>query len=134
MRKYLLGLCLFILMAPITAQKDAGSAKTIAMDKEMFMERIVNYQANPGEWNYLGNKPCIIDFYADWCGPCRRIAPILEELAEQYAGKIYIYKVNTDKQKELASLFNVTSLPMLLFVPLSGPPHKATCALSTYTF
>ena len=130
MRKYLLGLCLFILMAPITAQKDAGSAKTIAMDKEMFMERIVNYQANPGEWNYLGNKPCIIDFYADWCGPCRRIAPILEELAEQYAGKIYIYKVNTDKQKELASLFNVTSIPMLLFVPMSGQPQMAKAALS----
>ena len=130
MRKYLLGLCLFILMAPITAQKDAGSAKTIAMDKEMFMERIVNYQANPGEWNYLGNKPCIIDFYADWCGPCRRIAPILEELAEQYAGKIYIYKVNTDKQKELASLFNVTSIPMLLFVPMSGQPQMAKGALS----
>ncbi len=134
MRKYLLGLCLFILMAPITAQKDAGSAKTIAMDKEMFMERIVNYQANPGEWNYLGNKPCIIDFYADWCGPCRRIAPILEELAEQYAGKIYIYKVNTDKQKELASLFNVTSIPMLLFVPMSGQPQMAKGALSKEQF
>ena len=121
-------------MAPITAQKDAGSAKTIAMDKEMFMERIVNYQANPGEWNYLGNKPCIIDFYADWCGPCRRIAPILEELAEQYAGKIYIYKVNTDKQKELASLFNVTSIPMLLFVPMSGQPQMAKGALSKEQF
>ena len=135
MKKQLLSICLILLAFPLMAQKGAEVVSApIQLDKEGFITKVVNYEANPGEWNYLGNLPCIIDFYADWCGPCRRIAPILDELAKEYAGKIIIYKINTDKQKELAGLFNVTSIPMLLFVPMQGQLQMAKGALSKEQF
>jgi len=103
--------------------------KTIKLNKEDFLAKVVNYETTPNEWKYLGDKPAIIDFYADWCGPCRAVAPVMEELAEEYSGKIYIYKVDTDKEQELAGVFGIRSIPSILFVPMTGQPQMAQGAL-----
>ena len=101
----------------------------IHLTKETFIEKVANFEANPKEWKYLGDKPCIIDFYADWCGPCKAVAPILEELAKTYDGQIYVYKINTDEQQELAGAFGIRSIPSLLFVPMDGKPQMSVGAL-----
>lgn len=93
--------------------------------EEEFKAKIWNYEKNFQTFNYLGQKPCIIDFYADWCGPCRRLSPILEEIEKEYNGKILIYKINTDKQRSLASVFGIRSLPSLLFCPMKGQAQMA---------
>lgn len=99
-----------------------GNGEVVVMDKDMFLKDVFDYEKSK-EWNYKGNKPAIIDLYADWCGPCRQTAPIMKELAKEYAGKIVIYKVNVDKQKELAALFNATSIPLFVFIPMKGDPQ-----------
>lgn len=93
-----------------------------------FKEKIFDYETHKN-WKYEGSQPCLIDFYADWCGPCKMIAPILEELSEEYQGKLNIYKVDTEKERELASVFGIQSIPSLLFVPLEGQPQMALGAL-----
>ncbi len=108
--------------------------KTIHLTKEEFLTKVANYEADPTEWKYLGDKPAIIDFYADWCGPCKTIAPILEELAKDYSDKIYIYKVNTEQEQELAGAFGIRSIPSLLFVPMTGAPQMAQGALPKSSF
>lgn len=102
---------------------------TIYLTKETFMQKVANFEANPNEWKYLGDKPCIIDFYADWCGPCKAVAPILEELAKTYDGQIYVYKIDTDKEQELAGAFGIRSIPSLLFVPMNDKPQMSVGAL-----
>lgn len=114
--------------------KAAGSTSneeamgTIHLKKADFIQKVADIN-NTGDWKYLGDKPAVIDFYADWCGPCRAIAPSLEELAAEYGGQIYIYKVNVDEEPELAGAFNVQSIPTLIFVPMNGAPHRVTGAL-----
>ncbi len=103
--------------------------KTVHLNKEEFLKKVVNFEKNPTEWIYLGDKPAIIDFYADWCGPCKTIAPILEELAAEYEGKIYIYKVDTEKEQELSALFGIRSIPTLIFVPMGENPQMIQGAL-----
>ena len=103
--------------------------KTIKLNKADFLVKVVNFEKNPDEWKYLGDKPAIIDFYADWCAPCKAVAPILEDLAEEYRDKIYIYKVDTDKEQELAGFFRIRSIPSLLFIPVDGQPQMALGAL-----
>ena len=98
------------------------------LTKETFQEKVFNYEANK-EWKYEGDLPCLIDFYADWCGPCKMVAPILEELSKEYEGKIRIYKVDTEKQQELAAAFGIRSIPSLLFCPMEGQPQMAAGAL-----
>ncbi len=100
------------------------------LTKETFKQKVMDYEKNPRQWVFEGDKPCIVDFYADWCKPCRMIAPILEELAAEYKGQINIYKVDSDEERELASVFGITSLPTLLFVPLQGNPSAQRGALS----
>ena len=96
--------------------------------KESFFEKIFNFEKNK-EWKFEGELPAIIDFYADWCGPCKMIAPILEELSEEYKGKINIYKVDTEAEKELSAAFAIRSIPSMLFVPANGQPQMAQGAL-----
>jgi len=98
------------------------SGKTIMLTKEDFLEKVMNYEKNQTEWIYEGDKPALIDFYADWCGPCKIAAPVLEELAKEYEGRIHIYKVDTQKERELASVFGIQSIPAFLFVPKEGKP------------
>ena len=86
------------------------------LTKETFLQKVFNYEKNT-EWKFAGELPCIIDFYADWCGPCKMVAPILEDLSKDYRGKINIYKVNTEEQQELASVFGIRSIPSILFCP-----------------
>ena len=98
------------------------------LTKETFFEKVFNYEVNK-DWKYEGDLPCIIDFYADWCGPCKMVAPILEELSKEYDGKINIYKVDTEDQQELAGAFGIRSIPSMLFCPKEGQPQMAVGAL-----
>lgn len=100
---------------------------------ETFKEKVFNYETNK-EWKFEGSKPAIIDFYADWCGPCKVVAPVLEELKEEYGEKLDIFKVNTEEQRELSSVFGIQSIPSLLFVPTDGQPQMAMGALPKETF
>jgi thioredoxin 1 len=107
----------------------AGSEKPENLTARTFREKVMDYEKNPKQWVFEGNKPCIVDFYADWCRPCRMVAPIMEELALEYKGRINFYKVDTDKERELAAVFNITSLPTVLFVPVTGQPSAQTGAM-----
>lgn len=93
-----------------------------------FKEKVFNFETNT-EWKFAGTKPCIVDFYADWCGPCKMVAPVLAELAEKYAGKLDVYKVNTEEQQELSSVFGIQSIPTMLFIPVTGKPQIVQGAL-----
>lgn len=99
------------------------------LTKKDFLEKVVNYEQNPNEWKFLGDKPAIIDFYASWCGPCKVFAPVLEEVAEEYKGVIDVYKVNTEHEEELAAVFNIRSIPTILFIPVNGQPQIVTGAM-----
>lgn len=103
------------------------------LTKETFRSKIFDYENNT-EWKYKGDLPAIIDFYADWCAPCRMVAPILEQLAKEYAGKINIYKVDTDKEQELAMVFGIRSIPSILFIPKNGKPQMAMGAMPREAF
>ena len=89
---------------------------------ETFKAKVFDFEANK-EWKFAGSRPCIVDFYADWCGPCKMLSPVLEELSQKYAGKLDVYKVNTDEQQQLAGMFGIQSIPTLLFIPVSGKPQ-----------
>jgi len=101
------------------------------LNKESFFEKVFNYEKNK-DWKFEGELPCIIDFYADWCGPCKMVGPILEELSEEYKGKINIYKIDTEKEQELSAAFAVRSIPSMLFCPKEGQPQMSTGALPKY--
>ena len=118
----------------INTTKTEKTMTTVKLTKEMFLEKVANYEANPNDWKYLGDVPCIIDFYADWCGPCKAVAPVLEELAAEYDGKIIIYKVDTEVEQDLAGAFGVRSIPTLLFCPMEGAPQVARGALPKESF
>lgn len=108
--------------------------KIIELTKQDFLTKIANYEMSPDEWKFLGSKPALIDFYASWCGPCKMVAPILEELAEEYGDRIDIYKVDTEKEQELAAVFGIRSIPSLLFIPMGEEPQMATGAMSKTDF
>ncbi|MBP1618756.1 MAG: thioredoxin [Bacteroidetes bacterium] len=114
---------------PQTPNKTVKNMKAIHLTKAEFLTKVANYETNPKEWKYLGDKPALIDFYADWCGPCKALAPVLEDLAAEYEGQVYIYKINTENEQELAALFGIRSIPSLLFVPMDGQPQMAVGAL-----
>lgn len=98
------------------------------LTKETFLNKVFNYEVNK-DWKFEGELPCLIDFYADWCQPCKMVAPILEELSKEYSGKINIYKIDTESEVELAGAFGIRSIPSLLFVPMNGQPQMAMGAL-----
>jgi len=98
------------------------------LTKETFISKVFNYETNK-EWKFEGNRPAIIDFYADWCPPCRQLSPLVEEIAKEYEGRIDVYKVDTDKEKTLAQALGITNLPTLLFIPAEGKPQITMGAL-----
>lgn len=109
--------------------KNKNDMKTIHLTKADFLKKVVDFENNSKEWKYLGDKPCLVDFYASWCGPCKALSPILDELAAEYGDQIYIYKINTEEEQELAAAFGIRSIPTLIFVPLQGEPTMAQGAL-----
>ncbi len=103
------------------------------LSADTFKEKVFNYEKNK-DWKFEGKRPAVIDFYADWCNPCKMVAPILEELSNEYNGKIDIYKVDTEKEQELSAVFGIQSIPSILFIPIEGVPTMAAGALPKATF
>lgn len=113
-----------------TAAKEKPTTRVVHITKADFLKKVYDFEKNPDEWKYLGSQPAIVDFYADWCGPCRQLSPVLDELAKEYSGKLTIYKVNVDNERGLATFFGIRSIPTLLFIPMKGKPQRSLGALS----
>ncbi|MDR1004902.1 MAG: redoxin domain-containing protein [Prevotellaceae bacterium] len=127
MKKFVLST--FLLLTTLCA----AAQEVVLMDKNMFLKDIFDYQQSQ-EWKYKGDKPAIIDLYADWCAPCRMVAPIMKQLAKEYAGKVAFYKVNVDKERELAALFNASSIPLFVFIPADQTPQLFRGAADKETY
>ena len=129
----ILTLLLFVSLAACAGSPSHSASdnegEVIVLNKADFLTKVFNYEKNPSKWTYEGDKPCIIDFYADWCGPCRRVAPVLKDLAKRYKDDIVIYKINVDKERDLAGTFGVSSIPTIIFVPMKGEPQVSMGAL-----
>lgn len=113
---------------PAEAVSASNSAEgvPVKLNKAKFLAEVWDYENSPQEWKFKGKKPVLIDFYADWCGPCRTAAPILEELAKEYSGKVVIYKIDTQVEQELAAVFGIQGIPAFLYVPVNGKPTMAS--------
>lgn len=124
---FLISVVLLLVSCSMSAKSDknetggvAAQGEVVVLNKADFLTKVYNYEKNQSEWVYEGTKPCIVDFYADWCGPCKKVSPILKELAGEYKNDIIIYKINVDNEKELAAAFGIQSIPTLLFIPAKG--------------
>lgn len=141
MKKYIISVLSFFFLAPaisfcgnpsVSESKSVKGVSVEQLTSEVFKKKVFNYEVNK-DWKYEGNTPAIIDFYADWCPPCRQLSPLVEEIAKEYSGKIVVYKVNTDKEKELTMKMGISNLPTLLFIPASGKPQYTLGALPKST-
>ena len=112
----------------VAVSKGEGESAVIMLDNDSFKKLVFNYEQNK-EWKYEGDKPAIIDFYADWCAPCRQLSPLVDEIAREYKGKIVVYKVDTEKERALSQSMGITGLPTLLFIPAEGQPRISMGAL-----
>lgn len=130
MKKSIL-ITMLILAVGITAnaQEKKAESKVKHLTYKEFLNKVWDFEKDPNTFTYKGKVPAIVDFYADWCGPCRRVAPIMEKLAEEYDGQLLVYKVNVDQEKELAAAFQVKSIPMVLFIPKEGQPSMQVGAM-----
>lgn len=136
MRKFILLFVALMMIVSVFASepKEKKAAKPVELTKATFLEKVFDYESNPEVWSYKGDKPAIVDFYADWCGPCRIVSPVLKDLAVEYGDEIYIYKINIDKEKELAGVFGARSIPMFLFIPMDRDPQIGMGALPKKSF
>lgn len=132
--KHLMAIVLVMIFTGSLIAQESKTDKPEHLTVETFKEKIFDYEKNPDNWTFEGDLPCIVDFYADWCKPCKLIAPIMEELATEYKGKINVYKVNTEQQRELSSVFGIRSIPAVLFIPMEGQPQMSTGALPKESF
>ena len=121
-------------VSPQTAVGKTETAKVQYLTTSDFRKKIMDYEAHPDEWVFAGSRPAVIDFYTTWCGPCKMMAPVVESLAEKYAGKIDFYKVDIDQESELASVFGISSIPTFLFIPVKGKPSVQMGAMQKEDF
>lgn len=112
------------------AQEKDNASKVQHITYQDFLDKIWDFEKSPEEFKFKGKTPAIVDFYADWCGPCRKIGPVMEKLAQDYDGRLTVYKVNVDKEKELAAAFQARSIPMVIFIPLEGQPMMQVGAMA----
>lgn len=138
---WLVSVVLLLVSCSMSAKTDttneggkASKGEVIALNKAEFLTKVYNYEKNSTKWVFEGDKPCIIDFYADWCGPCKKVAPVLRDLAILYKKDIVIYKINVDREKELAAAFGIQSIPTFLFIPKEGTPQISMGALPREEF
>ncbi|MDR1331731.1 MAG: thioredoxin [Tannerella sp.] len=126
-------MCLTVNCSNAQSRPAGEEGEVLVLDRADFLSKIYNYEKNSEEWVYEGSKPCIVDFYADWCGPCKLVAPIMKELAAEYKDDVVFYKINVDNEQELAAVFGISSIPTILFVPVKGKPQAALGALPRET-
>lgn len=133
--------CLIVMFALISSscaqtkkEEKKVESSVVQMNKQMFLDKVFDYTNGATEWKYKGDKPAVIDFYATWCGPCRMVAPILKDLAKEYGDSIVIYKVDTDKERELSGAMGIQSLPTIIFIPKTGQPQIIVGAADKATF
>ncbi len=131
MRKIVFLIITLMIIIPLFSEETLSKPEHLTL--ETFKEKVFDFETET-EWNFKGEIPAIIDFYADWCGPCKQIAPIMEELAIEYEGKVTIYKIDTEDQKQLAAIFGIRSIPSILFIPKDGQPQMSTGALPKAEF
>ena len=135
MKKSIIFVLLLIMTGACTmAQEKAQEAKVQHITYKDFLSKIWDFEKNPNAFVYKGKTAAIVDFYADWCGPCRKVAPILEKLANEYEGKLTVYKINVDQERELAGAFQISSIPVVLFIPLEGRPMMQVGAMDENQF
>lgn len=118
MKSLRLYFCLFLLSLGLSY---AAAEDVVYLTTAEFKQRVFDYSAER-EWKYRGDKPCVIDFYTTWCGPCKRLAPIMEELSQTYCDRVVFYKVDTERERELAYQFQISSIPQVLYIPVEGKP------------
>ncbi len=134
MKRIIVFFAALMVIGSIFAEEPKEKAKPIELTKSSFLDKVFDYEESPDAWNYKGDKPAIVDFYANWCGPCRITSPVLAELAAEYGDEIYIYKIDVDRETELARLFGARSLPMFLFIPMEEDPRISVGAIPKKSF
>lgn len=128
-KSILIAMAVMVFGLTVNAQEEKKESKVQHLTYKEFLKKVWDFEKSPNTFVYKGKLPAIVDFYADWCGPCRRVAPIMEKLAEEYDGKLLIYKVNTQNETGLANAFQIRSIPTVLFIPMEGQPMMQVGAL-----